>query len=68
MEVIEQISVFFFDIEYAALNQKLCAEMMQKLKIEMRGMRRKKFKIYIRHSQKNLKHYDSFLEAYLKPS
>ena len=42
MEVIEQISFFFFDMEYAARNQKLCAEMMQKLKIKMRRMRRKK--------------------------
>ena len=32
-------------------------------------MRRKKVKIYIRHSQKNLMHYvDLFLQAYLGPS
>ena len=42
MEVIEQISFFFFGMEYAARNQKPCAEMMQKLKIKMRRMRRKK--------------------------
>ena len=32
----------FFDVEDLARNQKLCAEVMQKLKIKVHGMRRKK--------------------------
>ena len=42
MEIIEEISLFFFDVEYPACNQKLCAEMMRKLKIKVCGMQRKK--------------------------
>ena len=41
MEIIEEIS-FFFDREDPARSQKLCAEMMQKLKSKVRRWRRKK--------------------------
>ena len=69
MGIIEYISFFIFDVKDPTLNQKLCAQMMRKLKIKVLGMRRKNIKISIRHSQKNLRHYvDSFLEAYLGPS
>ena len=30
MGIIEEIGLFFFDVEYPARNQKLCAEMMRK--------------------------------------
>ena len=42
MGIIEKISFPFFDVENPAHNQKLCAEMMQKFKIKVRGLRRKK--------------------------
>ena len=32
MRIIEEISFFFFDVEDPARNQKLCTEMMRKLK------------------------------------
>ena len=69
MIIIEEINLFFFDVEDPVHNQKLCAEMMQKLKIKVVECKEKKVKIYIRHSQKNLRRYvHSFLEAYLGPS
>ena len=56
-------------MEDAARNQKLFAEMMRKAKIKEHGLRRKKAKIYISHSQKSLRHYvELFLETYLEPS
>ena len=62
--IIEEINLWF--ISSMCKND---AKMMRKLKIKVRGMRRKKVKIYIRHSQKNVRLYvDSFLEAYLGPS
>ena len=41
MGIIEEISFFFFDVVDPAFNQKSCAEMMQKLKIKVRGTRKK---------------------------
>ena len=42
VEIIEEISFFFFDVAYSARNQKLCAGMMSKLKNKVHGLRRKK--------------------------
>ena len=42
MEIKEEISFFFYDVEDPSRNQKLCTEMMRKLKIKVRGMLRKK--------------------------
>ena len=42
MGIIKEMSFFFFDVEDPARNQKPCAEMMQKLKNKVRGLRRKK--------------------------
>ena len=69
MGIVEKISFFFFAVEDAARNQKLFAEMMRKAKIKEHGLRRKKAKIYISHSEKSLRHYvELFLETYLEPS
>ena len=37
----EEVSSFFFGVEDPARNQKLCAEIMQKLKIKVHGMQKK---------------------------
>ena len=42
MGIIEEISVFFFEVEDPPRNQKLYVEMMRKFKNKVRGLRRKK--------------------------
>ena len=42
MEIIEETSFFFFDVEDPDRNQKLYAEMMRKLKNKVRVLRRHK--------------------------
>ena len=51
MRIIEEISFFFFNVEDSVRNQKLCAEMMRKLKIKVREVWRKKkeVKLYIKY-------------------
>ena len=46
MEIIEEIRFFFFSVENPVRNQSLPAEMVRKLKNKVRGLRRKKIKIY----------------------
>ena len=66
MKIKEEISFCLFAVKGPARSQKLCAGIMRKLKIErLVDCEEKKIKIYIRHSQKNLRHYfESFSEAY----
>ena len=40
----EEISFFLFDVEDPARNRKLCARMMRKLKVIVRGFRKKRLK------------------------
>ena len=42
MGIIEEISFALFKVEDTVRNKKLCAEMIQKLKNKVRGLRRKK--------------------------
>ena len=64
MGIIEELRFFFFYLEDPARNQKLC-KMMQNIEKQGVWTAKKEVKIYIRHSQKNLK---SFSKAYLGPS
>ena len=58
MAIIEELRFFFFwRVEDPAGNQKLWVKWCEVLKNKVCGLRRKEVKIYIRHSQKNLRHY-----------
>ena len=56
MGIMEEIRFFFFDVQDPVRNQKLC-QMMRNIEKQGVWIAKKKVKIYIRHSQKNLRHY-----------
>ena len=56
MKIMEEIRFFFFDVQDPVRNQKLC-QMMRNIEKQGVWIAKKKVKIYIRHSQKNLRHY-----------
>ena len=58
MRIIVELRFFFFDVEDPALNQRLC-EMMRNIEKQSVDCAEKEIKIYIRHSQQNLRHYIS---------